>query len=70
MEKKIGFKMAMSVALGWRFGIFLADFAGEAFRRGNMFADRYTKNPDEAVRYFKETYVDKKPKKEIKIGFM
>ena len=70
MEKKISFKTACAIALGWRFGNFLADFAGEAFREGVMFAHRYAKDPDEAAQYFKETYIDKKPKKEIKMGFM
>ena len=66
---KIGFKTAVAVTLGWRFGNFLADTSGELLARGLIFAKKYKDDPEKALREFKNR-VKSEPKQEIKMGFM
>jgi len=66
---KIGFKTAVVVALGWRFGHFLADTSGELLARGLIFAKKYKDDPKKALRELKNS-VKSEPKQEIKMGFM
>ena len=66
---KIGFKTAVAVALGWRFGHFLADTSGELLARGLIFAKKYKDDPEKALLELKKS-VKSESKPEIKMGFM
>lgn len=71
---KIGFKTACMVALGWRFGNFIADGCNEFAYRGAKFIKRYKDNPEEGWEYLKRKYTDRseteKTTQKIKMGFM
>ncbi len=72
MEKKIGFKAAVVIALGWRFGNLLADLSGELIGRSLERLMKYLDDdPDKAIEKIKEYFgIEKEEPSKIKMGFM